>query len=490
MITNEPVRGRIAPPWFASLSGLERIQALSNRYISTPPFLRLFGLKLGHVTPGYCAWTMPASAWLSVEPGFVDICGLAITATESAAMTMLPPGFDIRPILLSSFPIRPAVPGRGHLVARARVLHTSSFFILVSFEIEDSSGRSTAMGMARFRIESVDPAPPPPPAKLTRVEDPVYESKDPIQRPLTERSSGRSRNDPFTEFLDAATTQHTSGLFESMLQPSEWHCCFHPTVSAGFIASLCANIATSIAYRNLPEGTSFSGLEQSIHFYRPVAVDGSALRCSVDPYIRDTGTPVLVIDGSLTNARGELIAMVAGLGVEIPAGERRSRNEPQAKRILATLLFSDIVGSTDHIAKLGDAGWRELRDQHHQAIRALLIEFGGTEVDTAGDGFLVRFESPASSLEYARSIRDAVTPLGLQLRIGIHTGECELKGREVIGMAVHVAARLQGAADPGEIICSEIVKSLALGSEHAFHSRGPRELKGVPGTWELFALSD
>ena len=111
-------------------------------------------------------------------------------------------------------------------------------------------------------------------------------------------------------------------------------------------------------------------------------------------------------------------------------------------------------------------GRRKIRDEHDNTIRNLLNDLGGTEVDTAGDGFLVRFESPGSALEYARSIRDAVSQLGLQLRIGIHTGECELKGRDVIGMAVHVAARLQSAADPGEIICSEIVKSLALGSAH------------------------
>jgi len=126
------------------------------------------------------------------------------------------------------------------------------------------------------------------------------------------------------------------------------------------------------------------------------------------------------------------------------------------------LLFTDIVGSTEHARRLGDGGWRAVLSQHHNAVRAEISRYDGVEVDTAGDGFFVRFESPARALDCARSAREAVKRLGIDIRVGIHTGECELQGRSLTGMAVHVAARIQGLANPGDILVSSTVKDIVV----------------------------
>jgi class 3 adenylate cyclase len=160
------------------------------------------------------------------------------------------------------------------------------------------------------------------------------------------------------------------------------------------------------------------------------------------------------------------------------------------KRVLATLLFTDIVGSTEHARRLGDGGWRAVLSQHHSAVRAEIQRCEGIEVDTAGDGFFVRFESPARALECARAAREAVKRLGIEIRVGIHTGECELQGRTLTGMAVHVAARIQGLAGPGDILVSSTVKDIVVGSGTRFEDRGPHLLKGMPGEWRLFSLVD
>jgi class 3 adenylate cyclase len=174
----------------------------------------------------------------------------------------------------------------------------------------------------------------------------------------------------------------------------------------------------------------------------------------------------------------------------IDSSKRQKQTVSEVKRILATLLFTDIVGSTEHARRLGDGGWRAVLAQHHNAVRAEIERCEGTEVDTAGDGFFVRFDSPARALDCARAAREAVKRLGIDIRVGIHTGECELQGRTLTGMAVHVAARIQGLAGPGDILMSSTVKDIVAGSDARFEDRGQHSLKGMPGEWRLFSLVD
>jgi class 3 adenylate cyclase len=170
---------------------------------------------------------------------------------------------------------------------------------------------------------------------------------------------------------------------------------------------------------------------------------------------------------------------------EFLTGTRPAR-EPD--RILATVLFTDIVGSSQRAAELGDRAWRELLGGHHAAVRRQLERFQGREVDTAGDGFLATFDGPARAVRCGDAIREAVGELGLELRAGLHTGEVELADGKVTGIAVHTGARVAALAAPGEVLVSSTVKDLVAGSGIEFEDRGTHELKGVPGDWRLYAV--
>jgi class 3 adenylate cyclase len=157
--------------------------------------------------------------------------------------------------------------------------------------------------------------------------------------------------------------------------------------------------------------------------------------------------------------------------------------------VLATVLFTDIVGSTERAAELGDRGWRELLDRHHTLVRRELTRFRGEEKDTAGDGFFATFDGPARAIRCAQSVSEQVRQLGIELRAGLHTGECELHDDKVAGIAVSIGARVAGMASPGEVLVSSTVKDLVAGSGIEFADRGQHELKGVPGEWRLFAVA-
>jgi pimeloyl-ACP methyl ester carboxylesterase len=164
-----------------------------------------------------------------------------------------------------------------------------------------------------------------------------------------------------------------------------------------------------------------------------------------------------------------------------------TRPVPEPDRVLATVLFTDIVGSTERAAQLGDRRWRELLRTHDAAVRRELERFRGREVDTAGDGFLAAFDGPARAVRCALSAGHAVRQLGVEIRAGIHTGECELDGSKIRGIAVHTGARIASLAEPGEVLVSSTVKDLVAGSGLAFEDRGTHALKGVPGEWRVYA---
>jgi pimeloyl-ACP methyl ester carboxylesterase len=157
--------------------------------------------------------------------------------------------------------------------------------------------------------------------------------------------------------------------------------------------------------------------------------------------------------------------------------------------VLATVLFTDLVGSTAKAVELGDRRWRELLEQHHARIRSQLALFRGIELDTAGDGFFARFDGPARAIRCACAIREAVTDLGLEVRAGLHTGECEVVDGKVAGVAVSIGARVATQAESGEVLVSRTVRDLVAGSGIEFNDRGTHELKGIPGEWHLYAVA-
>lgn len=162
---------------------------------------------------------------------------------------------------------------------------------------------------------------------------------------------------------------------------------------------------------------------------------------------------------------------------------------PAADRVLATVLFTDIVDSTKRAAELGDAAWRVLLERHHVCVRRCLARHRGTEVDTAGDGFLATFDGPRRAIECAQAVVRDLKDLGLVVRVGVHTGECEVVDSKVAGIAVNIGARIAAEARAGEVLVSSTVKDLVAGSPLSFEDRGERELKGV-GAWRLYSVSD
>jgi class 3 adenylate cyclase len=226
-------------------------------------------------------------------------------------------------------------------------------------------------------------------------------------------------------------------------------------------------------------------LESNLSFLRPAPVDGQELLARAHVSYEAGG--LLISTGEVIDADGNVVAVGRQTALRI---ERRRRTSPGAEpeRVLATVLFTDIVGSTRRAEELGDAAWGRLLAEHHDAVRSQLEIWKGKEVKTTGDGFLATFDSPARAVQCARSVRDVVRRLGLEIRAGIHTGECEVTKTDVAGIAVHVAARIQALAEPGEVLVSSTVRDLVAGSGLRFFDRDRHELKGIEGEWQLFAL--
>jgi len=187
------------------------------------------------------------------------------------------------------------------------------------------------------------------------------------------------------------------------------------------------------------------------------------------PPLGDTGTIFRELDSFVAEAGGRSV-------------------EPES--VLATVLFTDLVGSTARAAELGDRAWREVLTRHHATVRRELARFRGVEHDTAGDGFFASFDGPARAIRCACAIREALAPLDLEVRAGVHTGECEVHDGKVAGIAVAIGARVSARAQAGEVLVSQTVRDLVAGSGISFADRGAAELKGVPGEWRLYAVED
>jgi len=157
--------------------------------------------------------------------------------------------------------------------------------------------------------------------------------------------------------------------------------------------------------------------------------------------------------------------------------------------VLTTVMFTDIVGSTERVSTLGDHAWRDLLDRHDQVVRRELERFRGREIKTLGDGFLAAFDGPGRAVRCARSITEEARRIGVEVRSGLHSGECEVRGTDLAGIAVHIGSRIGALAQPGEVLVSATVKDLVIGSGISFQDRGTYTLKGVPESWQVFSVA-
>jgi class 3 adenylate cyclase len=500
-VADEPVRGAVAEASFFSLSGMEQARRVMRGLEAPYPVHHLVGHRLTQVGTGTAAATMPVSPWLQSLEGTVDFRILMEATLYYAVLTGAPPATEVQATAMAINNMRPCRLESETLVTRARTLNTGPTFTLADVLVEDAQGRGVAHGTATYIIRGIDPPPPAHRGSEAPYQRPSYPTPDPWQRPLSWSPrdmrldelpalevarriiAGEFPNIPLLELLGGRLVEASEGAAVFALLAGE--SLAYPTrqVAPGVIASL-AWFALSAPMMTLASpGQRQAVLDQSVTFLAPVPTDGREVLAR--GRITHRRGDVLLSTAEMIDADGNTVAVSHQTSL-LMAARRPTAVEPE--RVLATVLFTDIVGSTLQAGRLGDARWQELLDEHHALVRRQLQLFKGREVKTTGDGFLATFDSPGRAVQAARAIRDGVGRLGLEIRAGLHTGECEVSGADVAGIAVHIASRVQGLADTGEILVTGTVHDLVTGSGLRFGDRGRQSLKGVEGDWQLFSL--
>ena len=228
---------------------------------------------------------------------------------------------------------------------------------------------------------------------------------------------------------------------------------------------------------------------QSVQSSSRDRTDGPPVSATYGSYLGEEGScqRTFEMDHGASAPRRVDIETVLRVPEEFMTARHRVPN--RAERVLATVLFTDIVGSTASAAALGDGAWRRLLDRHDEISRSAVADCGGRLVKGTGDGVLATFDAPLCGLWCADTLRSALSAAGIAIRAGVHTGEVELRGEDVSGIGVHIAARVAALAAAGELLASRTVKDLVVGSDYAFASRGIHSLKGIPDSWELLAVT-
>ena len=500
-VTDEPARGVVAPPWLNSLPGIERMRLYGRRVLPATPLARLTGFGIGHVSTGTLTGTLKASGHLVYPPAY-SLAPLSTQALFACASTAIDAEMDVDPITVTVQYFRAPRPQPGNFLARARVVNSSSAFVSCTAELEDPVGRLVGFAASQWGVRRVDPLPPTAPASIEPTDDAVYSTPDPPDRPsvgglvpldMQARHSGLELTRmimagdlpplPLMHTFGARWVDVDEGVTHVVMPASEWFCSSSHNLDAAAIETFLNITSTSAVLTLSAPGVRLAGLELTTRFLRPVPADGREL--SSRGRVAHRVGNLITADAEAIDADGDTFARQS---VTYAVLDPRMHRSLEPERVLATLLFTDIVGSTVRAERMGDAAWRSLLDEHHALVRSELGVHRGREVKTIGDGFLARFDSPASAVRAARAIRDGVKRLHLEVRGGIHTGECEVQGTDLAGIAIHVAARIVAVAGPSEILVSQTVRDLAAGSGIHFAARGKQKLRGVEGEYDLFAV--
>lgn len=501
-ILNEPVRGLVPPDWFMGLSGIDRIRAWSSETLPGPPVTRLMGSRCTHVVPGSAVCVMAPTDMLAGPNGNVQYIPIAVDALNCAMMTSAGPDQTIKMLSMSIFNFRPARVGMGTILARARVVNASSLFAYAEVTVEDSEGRQLAHCGGQAALVALDPAPPPP-SPFPRIEQPVWATPDPWQRPpgpkvatsvweatdgiegLRALSSGSWRTPTLTLFgmqLQAIS----DGRLTAAVPASPWFRGKSRQVAPGMIANFINMACWFSGFTLHRAGNSFAGLDDHVRFFRQPVADGRPMRLEANS-VRGDGDQ-FIHEAVLYDADNNLVARGNVMAVMIDNKRRKRQQQRVAERALCTILFTDIVDSTRAAGALGDKAWNALLEQHNDIARREIARCTGTVVKNTGDGLLARFATPAQGLDCAVRLRDALSGLGISIRAGLHMGECEIVDDDIIGTAVNLASRIQAAALPGEVYVSSTVRDLVSGSATRFESRGEHQLKGFEEPWRLWSV--
>jgi uncharacterized protein (TIGR00369 family) len=295
--------------------------------------------------------------------------------------------------------------------------------------------------------------------------------------------AGKFPPPPASQLLGMRFVDVSEGTVSWVLRTSEWLCVARNQVQAGVIFTLAHYALTTAVGTLCPPGRLVGVIEQSVSFLGPVVPDGRDLLARAR-VVHQREFVIATVE--VTDDEGTEVALGYQTALLMERGRTARRLEPE--RVLATVLFTDLVGSTQRAEQLGDERWRKLLEEHNDFVRRQLQIFKGREVKTIGEGFLATFDSPARAIQCARAIRDGVNRLGLEVRAGIHAGECEVVGADLGGIAVHIASRVQSAAGPSEILVTSTVRDLVAGSGLRFTDYGRHTLKGIEDDWQLFAV--
>jgi uncharacterized protein (TIGR00369 family) len=505
-VVTEPVRGAVPEAGFYALSGLEQGRAFLRRLVPPPPIAHLVGCRLTQLGAGTATYTMPASPWLQGGHGHLEYAVLMDSALTAAVGSTTPPATAVRLTALSVNRMRPVTLESETLVARARTLTGGPNLTFAEVVVEDALGRLVAHGTTAAHVRAMEPPPPPSPVLHEPVALPGYPTPDPYLRPLPAGVgplprdalehhdalalgrmivSGELPAIPVLALFGGRLVEVDAGSVVMSAPASGWFCGLYPEVSPGVLASLAMHTLTAAAFTVCPAGGRVGVVHQDVDFLRPVAPDGR------DLLILGRGTyhrgDHVLSEVEITDGDGAAVAAGhAGVLLLEPATDQRT----PPRRELLTVLFTDLVGSTEKAAALGDDRWRALLGEHDRMVRRQIEIHKGQEIKMTGDGVLATFDSPGRAVRCAAGIRDGLKGLGLDVRAGIHAGECELVGADVSGIAVNVAARVMAVAGPGEILVSSTVCDLVAGSGISFAEAGLHELKGVEGKRQLFAVRD
>jgi class 3 adenylate cyclase len=503
-VLDEPVRGAVPDRSVLSLSGLEQLRGVMRGLIAPLPIAVLMDAHLTEASSGSSVARQVLSPWFAGQGGSMTFTPIADLGMASAALTGAPPATEARTINVSLRFLRPCTIEAETAVVRSRILHAGSAFSTVEALIEDRLGRAVAHATASVLLLPIEPKPPPLATPLQPVEEPIYATPVPARRPMPwgrapwlgavrERvsrgvpvqSGERVPMPPAVEFMGAHVVELSPGRARIAVPASEWFCALYPSVQPGMVGSIGEG-AVGLAIATVAEPDQQVRVNHIMHnLLAPVRAGGQKL--TAVGTVRHRGD-VVVCEAEVSEPDGTLVA-ISQITVLLRSEGSAGRARPP-ERLLLTVLFTDLVGSTELAGRLGPEQWRALLEDHHALVRRQLELHRGREVKCTGDGFLATFDSPSRAVACARDVRAGLDRLDLPVRIGIHAGECEVMGSDVGGLAVHLASRIEAAAAPREILVSSTVQAMLAGSGVGFVDRGRHALKGVDGEHQLFAIAD
>ena len=382
----EPVRGSLPDPSLLSLSGLEQLRAYMRGLVLDTPLYRLLGSRVTQVSSGTAVVHQQISPWFDVYDGFIDLTPTAEYVVDVTARTGAPPGVYLRVVDLSLRYLRPCTVDDEIVIARGRILHAGSSFTTVEALMEDALGRAVAHAMGSVVLRPVEPPPPPLARDLEPIEEPAYSTPDPVRRPLYDVSTrGPSEKEPqmppFGQFLGAEYLDVSDSGVTVTMPTSEWFCRLHREVSPG-IVGLLANLAVRQAILEVSDPEDrFVILNATTSSLVPVRPDGQ--RLVAQGAVEHRRDEVIAITSTVTDHEGQTVVLGRGMCLIRPRGLPAKHRV--GERRLLTVLFTDLVGSTAHAQRIGDARWRELLDEHNAVVRRHLALHKGREVKTTGD---------------------------------------------------------------------------------------------------------